>query len=143
MKYEIEGSEIVKKVAKPHGDSAHVYLPKSWVGKNVAAVRVEDFDRVSEHHVKINATAAALMTLVTCSLLISAVALVNVQRLPMTMTQPQMPEPEGPIGPLASGDGTVQGIPEHSVDVGSSVDRTGTTQEWGALQALASLCTCC
>ena len=137
MKYEIEGSEIVKKVAKPHGDSAHVYLPKSWIGKNVAAVRVEDFDRVSEHHVKINATAAALMALVTCSLLISAVALVNTQRspttIPMAITQPQIPEPEGLIGPPTPSEGTAQQMPEPAVG----------RNDMGALQALASLCACC
>jgi putative transposon-encoded protein len=132
MKFEIEGKEIVKKVAKPHGDSAHVYLPKSWVGQKVAAVQVEGFDKVTEHRVKINATTAALTALVACSLLISATALLNVQR-PMTMTQPQIPEPEGPSGPLASGGGAVPQTPS------PTVDRNGA----GVLQTLASICACC
>jgi putative transposon-encoded protein len=40
-RYEIEGYEVVVKVAKPSGTTARVWVPKSWEGKRVKIVRIE------------------------------------------------------------------------------------------------------
>ena len=40
-RYEIEGYEVVEKVAKPSGTTARVWVPKSWEGKRVKIVRIE------------------------------------------------------------------------------------------------------
>jgi len=39
--YEIQGYEVVEKVAKPSGTTARVWVPKSWEGKRVKIVRIE------------------------------------------------------------------------------------------------------
>lgn len=39
--YEIEGYEVVEKVAKPSGTTARVWVPKSWEGKRVKVVRLD------------------------------------------------------------------------------------------------------
>lgn len=35
------GYEVVEKVAVRGGNSGRIYVPKSWIGKKVRAVRVE------------------------------------------------------------------------------------------------------
>ena len=40
-RYEIEGYEVVEKVAKPSGTTARVWVPKSWEGKRVKIVRLD------------------------------------------------------------------------------------------------------
>jgi len=40
-RYEIEGYEVVEKVAKPSGTTARVWVPKSWEGKRVKIVRID------------------------------------------------------------------------------------------------------
>jgi putative transposon-encoded protein len=40
-RYEIEGYEVVEKVAKPSGTTARVWVPKSWEGKRVKVVRLD------------------------------------------------------------------------------------------------------
>ncbi|WP_343241547.1 DUF2080 family transposase-associated protein [Methanoculleus sp. UBA312] len=39
--YEIQGYEVVEKVAKPSGTTARVWVPKSWEGKRVKIVRID------------------------------------------------------------------------------------------------------
>lgn len=39
--YEIQGYEVVEKVAKPSGTTARVWVPKSWEGKRVKVVRLD------------------------------------------------------------------------------------------------------
>lgn len=39
--YEIRGYEVVEKVARATGTTAHVFVPVSWVGKRVKIVRIE------------------------------------------------------------------------------------------------------
>lgn len=39
--FHIAGSDMVKKTARKHGDSAHVYLPKDWADKEVVVILVE------------------------------------------------------------------------------------------------------
>lgn len=41
IKMEMLGYEVVEKVAMPSGNSSRVYLPVSWRGKRVRAVRLE------------------------------------------------------------------------------------------------------
>jgi len=38
---EMEGYEIIEKVAKPSGTTARVLVPRHWIGKKVRVVRVE------------------------------------------------------------------------------------------------------
>ncbi len=40
-RYEIEGYEVVEKVAKPSGTTARVWVPKSWERKRVKIVRLD------------------------------------------------------------------------------------------------------
>jgi len=37
----MEGYEVVEKRAERGGNSARVYVPKSWIGKKVRAVLIE------------------------------------------------------------------------------------------------------
>ena len=38
---EMEGYEMVEKIAKPSGTTARILVPRNWIGKRVRAVRVE------------------------------------------------------------------------------------------------------
>ena len=39
---ELEGFEVVEKVAEKGGNSARIYLPKKWIGKKVRAILMEE-----------------------------------------------------------------------------------------------------
>jgi len=41
IKMQMEGFEVVEKVADKGGNSGRVYVPKHWVGKKVRAVLIE------------------------------------------------------------------------------------------------------
>ena len=41
MKIEMEGYEVVEKIAVKGGNSARIYVPKKWEGKKVRAVLIE------------------------------------------------------------------------------------------------------
>lgn len=41
MKIEIEGYEVVEKMAVKGGNSARIYVPKQWEGKKVKAILLE------------------------------------------------------------------------------------------------------
>lgn len=41
IKMEMEGYEVVEKVAERGGNSARLYVPKHWIGKKVRAVLIE------------------------------------------------------------------------------------------------------
>jgi putative transposon-encoded protein len=42
IKMEMEGYEVVEKVAENGGNSARIYVPKKWTGKKVRAVLIEE-----------------------------------------------------------------------------------------------------
>jgi len=35
-------TEMINRIVVPSGGSAHVIIPKKWIGSNVAVVRLED-----------------------------------------------------------------------------------------------------
>ena len=41
VKMQMEGYEAVEKTAERGGNSGRIYVPKSWIGKKVRAVRIE------------------------------------------------------------------------------------------------------
>ncbi|MFH1439356.1 MAG: DUF2080 family transposase-associated protein [Candidatus Woesearchaeota archaeon] len=41
IKMQIEGYEVVEKIAKLSGNGAQVYVPKHWAGKKLKVVLVE------------------------------------------------------------------------------------------------------
>lgn len=41
IKMEMEGYEVVEKIADAGGNSARIYVPKHWLGKKVRAVLIE------------------------------------------------------------------------------------------------------
>jgi len=41
VKMQMEGYEVVEKTAERGGNSGRIYVPKSWIGKKVRAVRIE------------------------------------------------------------------------------------------------------
>jgi len=41
MDIHMEGYEVVEKIAKPCATSARVLVPRSWIGKRVRIVRLE------------------------------------------------------------------------------------------------------
>jgi putative transposon-encoded protein len=41
MKIEMQGFEVVEKIAVRGGNSSRIYVPKKWVGKKVRAVLIE------------------------------------------------------------------------------------------------------
>jgi len=41
MKIEMQGYEVIEKVAMPSGNSSRIYLPVDWKGKRIRAVRLE------------------------------------------------------------------------------------------------------
>ena len=41
VKMQMEGYEVVEKVAERGGNSARIYVPKHWLGKRVRAVLIE------------------------------------------------------------------------------------------------------
>ena len=41
IKMQMEGFEVVEKVANKGGNSARIYVPGHWVGKKVRAVLIE------------------------------------------------------------------------------------------------------
>ena len=41
IKMQMEGFEVVEKVADAGGNSARIYVPKHWIGKKVRAVLIE------------------------------------------------------------------------------------------------------
>ena len=41
VKMQMEGDEVVEKTAERGGNSGRIYVPKSWIGKKVRAVRIE------------------------------------------------------------------------------------------------------
>ncbi len=42
MQLQMEGYEVVEKVAKKGGNSGRIYVPKEWIGKKVRAVLIEN-----------------------------------------------------------------------------------------------------
>lgn len=42
IKMQMEGFEVVEKVAEKGGNSARIYVPKKWTGKKVRAVLIEE-----------------------------------------------------------------------------------------------------
>lgn len=41
MKIELEGFEVVEKIAVKGGNSSRIYVPKKWEGKRVKAILIE------------------------------------------------------------------------------------------------------
>ena len=41
MKIEMQGCEVVEKIAMKGGNSSRIYVPKKWEGKKVRAVLIE------------------------------------------------------------------------------------------------------
>lgn len=41
IRMEMEGYEVVEKVAEKGGNSSRIYVPKHWMGKKVRAVLLE------------------------------------------------------------------------------------------------------
>ena len=41
IKMQMEGYEVVEKVAERGGNSARIYVPKHWMGKRIRAVLLE------------------------------------------------------------------------------------------------------
>ncbi len=41
MKIELEGFEVVEKIAVKGGNSSRIYVPKKWEGKKVKAILIE------------------------------------------------------------------------------------------------------
>ena len=41
IKMQMEGYEVIEKVAEIGGNSARIYVPRHWLGKKVRAVLVE------------------------------------------------------------------------------------------------------
>ena len=41
IKMQMEGFEVIEKVADKGGNSARIYVPKHWIGKKVRAVLIE------------------------------------------------------------------------------------------------------
>lgn len=41
IKMQMEGYEVIEKVADAGGNSARIYVPKHWIGKKVRAVLIE------------------------------------------------------------------------------------------------------
>ncbi len=41
IKMQIEGYEVIEKVAERGGNSARIYVPKAWLGKKVRVVLIE------------------------------------------------------------------------------------------------------
>lgn len=41
IKMQMEGFEVVEKVAERGGNSARIYVPKHWIGKRIRAVLIE------------------------------------------------------------------------------------------------------
>ncbi len=41
IKLEMEGYEVIEKVAQSGGNSARIYLPKKWEGKKIRAILIE------------------------------------------------------------------------------------------------------
>jgi putative transposon-encoded protein len=41
IKMQMEGFEVVEKIADAGGNSARIYVPKHWIGKKVRAVLIE------------------------------------------------------------------------------------------------------
>ena len=41
IKMQMEGFEVVEKVADKGGNSARIYVPKHWIGKKVRAILIE------------------------------------------------------------------------------------------------------
>lgn len=41
IKMQMEGYEVVEKVAERGGNSARIYVPKHWLGKRVRAVLIK------------------------------------------------------------------------------------------------------
>lgn len=39
VKFEVEGEELLVKEVGKHGGGAVVYVPKKWIGDNVAVIR--------------------------------------------------------------------------------------------------------
>ena len=42
--FSIGGHEVVEKKVSGHGNGAHVYVPKNWLGETVKIVRTTDSD---------------------------------------------------------------------------------------------------
>jgi putative transposon-encoded protein len=42
--FSIGGHEVVEKEVSSHGNGAHVYVPKEWLGETVKIVRTTDSD---------------------------------------------------------------------------------------------------
>ena len=41
IKIQMEGYEVIEKIAERGGNSARIYVPKKWIGKKVRAVLIE------------------------------------------------------------------------------------------------------
>ncbi|MBS3127637.1 DUF2080 family transposase-associated protein [Candidatus Woesearchaeota archaeon] len=42
IKMQMEGYEVVEKIAEKGGNSARIYVPKKWTGKKVRAILIEE-----------------------------------------------------------------------------------------------------
>lgn len=42
--FEVSGYEIIRRTATEHGNGAHVYLPKDWLGTQLALIRTSDMN---------------------------------------------------------------------------------------------------
>lgn len=43
--FSFQGTEVIDAVVKPHSTSAHIGVPKSWIGSNVSVVRLDNKPR--------------------------------------------------------------------------------------------------
>jgi len=41
IKMQLEGYEVVEKIAERGGNSARIYVPKRWIGKTIRAILIE------------------------------------------------------------------------------------------------------
>lgn len=41
IKMQMEGYEVIEKIAERGGNSARIYVPKKWIGKKVRVVLIE------------------------------------------------------------------------------------------------------
>jgi putative transposon-encoded protein len=41
IKMQLEGYEVVEKIAERGGNSARIYVPKHWIGKTIRAILIE------------------------------------------------------------------------------------------------------
>ena len=49
MRIEVEGDESIKKIVKAQGNSGRIYLPVSWVGREVLVVLLKECEKDEEN----------------------------------------------------------------------------------------------